>query len=183
MPLKAYTLHEPGNPLDGIALTNGTRTSIHGIEVIEFAPISLRGKYYRPALKLAGRPDLLAAYEDAETERRQAEAEYNRPEWIEHRKISRLFVSAENLQGYPADYFPKLASAKAALASWREKYPAAARAERKADLATAAAHQRHLAAGALTYDADGWIDAAAQQRRHDEFLAEAKRLEAEAGKI
>lgn len=46
-----------------------------------------------------------------------------------------------------------------------------------------AAHQRELAVGALTYDADGWISREGRQKRHDEMLQKAQALEQEAAKL
>ena len=55
-----------------------------------------------------------------------------------------------------------------------------AKEERRAELRAKAEKERELAQGALFYDSDGWLDEAARQARHDEFIARAEALEAEA---
>ena len=78
------------------------------------------------------------------------------------------------------DYYRIRGQADAALAKWREQYPEDAKEERRAELRARADKQRELAQGALFYDSDGWLDDAARQARHDEFIAKAEALEAEA---
>lgn len=67
---------------------------------------------------------------------------------------------------------------EAAEAEWRKSYPGAAAEADAQARKDRASHLRHLAAQALTYDADGWLSAAEQQRRHDAYMAEAANLEA-----
>lgn len=81
------------------------------------------------------------------------------------------------------DYYRISAGASAKLKAWRVKYPAEAREEDAAELRAKADHQRSLAAGALAYDCDGSLDNAAQQKRHDEFLAQAVELEKQAADL
>ena len=67
--------------------------------------------------------------------------------------------------------------------AWRAKYPAEARKEESARLIAQAEHEEDLAAGALVYDADGWIGPEEQQRRHDEAMAKAQELRAKAAEL
>jgi len=105
------------------------------------------------------------------------------PATVARRKVHQLFVAADRLQDYPSDYFPAFARAERALAAWREQYPDAARAERKANLLAEAAELRHKAQGALFYDSDGWLDSAARQAGHDDWIRQAEAVEAEAAKL
>ena len=69
------------------------------------------------------------------------------------------------------------------LAAWRIQYPTAAKEERRATLLAQAEHEDHMACGALTYDADGWISPEEQRRRHDEFACKAATLRTTAAAI
>lgn len=75
------------------------------------------------------------------------------------------------------------AEADTRLKAWRGKYPKMAMLEDADRLESKALKQESLASGALTYSADGWISPTEQQRRHDEFQAEAARLRSEAQAI
>jgi uncharacterized protein YccT (UPF0319 family) len=110
------------------------------------------------------------------------------PSQRERREIEKLYYKAERIANSDSEdnvWLPmKLrGEAEAMLKAWREKYPAEARKEKAANLRSKAAHQRHLAAGALVYDADGWLDDKEQQRRHDEFINEAAALEKQAAEL
>lgn len=59
----------------------------------------------------------------------------------------------------------------------------AAAKERAKNLKAKADHERSLAIGALTYDMDGWLNREEQQKRHDEFKANAMKMEREAENI
>lgn len=76
-----------------------------------------------------------------------------------------------------------LAEADIALKAWREKYPAAAAREQVATLHSKADHHDSLAAGALVYDADGWLSTEEQERRAAGYKVKAAELRAEADKI
>jgi len=67
--------------------------------------------------------------------------------------------------------------------AWREKYPEAARGKDRQILRDQAARKRELAQGALFYDADGWFDEGGKQKRHDEFIAAAEKLEDQADNL
>lgn len=73
--------------------------------------------------------------------------------------------------------------ARAALAKWREDYPVEARAEDADKLEAEADHEDDIADGALTYDADGSLSEADQQRRHDEHKTKAAELRAKAATL
>ena len=63
-----------------------------------------------------------------------------------------------------------------------EEIAEAKRRERKADLLYWADHYDQMALDALSYDADGLLDAKMRQRRHDQYeaMAQAKKKEADA---
>ncbi len=167
--------------LRGRRCTGGTPATIDGIAVIRFAE-RIGGKGV--CARLEGRPELAAAaaaYIAAQVEARAAaEAERNRPEWVERRRISNLFARAEGLRDYPAEYHLVLQGAQAALAAWRERYPEAAREARRERLLAEARDAEEKATGALTYDADGWLSAEDRQERHDKWMAAAAQLRREA---
>jgi hypothetical protein len=74
-------------------------------------------------------------------------------------------------------------AAKAALEEWQDAYPTEAKEEKRARLIAKAEHEESLASGALTYDADGWIDSVGQQKRHDEYMAKAAELRKQAAAL
>jgi SPP1 gp7 family putative phage head morphogenesis protein len=122
------------------------------------------------------------AREAAESER------LARPEHVERRAISALYDRAERIaagggENNVSEPIQIRQRAAAQLAAWREKYPAAAREEKAADLLAQAEHKRHLASGARAYSADGWIGPAERAARADALLREADQLEAEAKKL
>lgn len=128
-----------------------------------------------PALDIACAKAIeLKAARDAEINAFQA-----RPDAAERISIERLYNQAAARQDYPGEYFALIAEADAALTAWGIKFPAAKAAEDAQALRDKAAHLREIAAGALTYDADGMLDAAAQQARHDELIAQAEAVEAQ----
>lgn len=131
---------------------------------------------------------------EIEAERRatakQAQAEYDaaNPGAAERREIHALFAHAKQRRDAQddcntMDYYRISAQAAAKLKVWREKYPAEARAEDAENLRAKADHQRELASGALTYDCDGSLDSAAQQKRHDLFLEQAAAFEKQAAEL
>jgi len=72
------------------------------------------------------------------------------------------------------------AEADRRLKAWKAQYPAEARKEESARLIAQAEHEEDLAAGALVYDADGWIGPEERQKRHDERMTKAQELRAKA---
>jgi hypothetical protein len=102
---------------------------------------------------------------------------------IERNKIEQMFDRAESKRDYPGSYFPAKIAAEKALKAWREKYPKAAALEAAKTLRYQAERLQSKAAGALTYDADGSLSSADQQRRHDEWMAEAQVKLDEAAKL
>ena len=75
------------------------------------------------------------------------------------------------------------ASARALAEKIMTEFPEATAIRKAKQLRLKADETRRKSKGALTYDADGWIDAAEQKRRHDEMLAKASEIEAEADRI
>jgi hypothetical protein len=69
------------------------------------------------------------------------------------------------------------------LSEWQAMYPAEAAQERKDALMSKAQDLRDKASGALTYDADGLIGPEEQQKKHDDFINQAKAIEAQAANI
>jgi hypothetical protein len=105
------------------------------------------------------------------------QAECNSPANVERGEIEGMFNRAEGQRDYPGVYFNSLHRAESALAAWRTKYPAYADAEDARNRKDRADALRRTAQGALLYDADGSIGPEEQQRRHDEMMAEADRIE------
>ncbi len=93
-------------------------------------------------------------------------------------EVSKMYAAAKRRIDYPGEYYPMLNAADAALAKWREDYPADAEEERKDKVRTQIAKLEELAQGAMLYDADGSIDYAGQCKRRDEFLTKAEALRA-----
>jgi hypothetical protein len=81
------------------------------------------------------------------------------------------------------DYYRIKSQADGALKKWRTDYPTDAAQEKADDLKATAADLRSRAQGALLYDCDGSIDAAGQQQRHDDFIAQAEAMEKQAVEI
>ena len=117
---------------------------------------------------------------EVDAERRKAYQESLTPAQIRRQEIHEMFSAAERKRDYPGEYFPALHRAEYALEQWRKAYPEDAKQERVEQLRRQAQHQRDLAVGALGFSADGWIDEAGRQKRHDEFIAKAEELEREA---
>lgn len=113
-------------------------------------------------------------------EEAELEAKRNLPANIERNRVHTMFAAAEAKRDYPGDYFPALQKAEIALKQWQNDYPAAAKAERKTSLLHRADEDERKAKDALGYDSDGWLDAAARQARHDEMMAKATAIRAEA---
>jgi len=117
-------------------------------------------------------------------DQRALAAERNRPENVERGRIASVYAQAAKLED--EDYSRSLyliSAADAALATWRQQYPAAAREEHRMQLQDKAEHERSLAVGALTYDADGSLSHEDQQRRHDEHMTAAAALDAQAAAL
>lgn len=120
--------------------------------------------------------DYLAAQEAALT-----------PAQRERREINNLFAKAERLANSDSEdnvSGPMILRSKARkmLAGWQAKYRSEAAEEKRQTMLDKAAHLRDMASGALTYDMDGSISPEEQQKRHDDFINQAKAIEAEAAK-
>ena len=102
---------------------------------------------------------------------------------IERLRISRLFEKSESLRDYPGACVKTRMAAEKALAEWKVNYPEAVKAERKSNLLTSAENTKRKASDALCFDADGWLDEAERQKRHDEYMAQAESMTAEANKL
>jgi len=103
----------------------------------------------------------------------------------ERRAINQLFDRAEAARHATDDdqmdrHFRLSVEASSRLKTWQAQYPAEAKLERAESLRAQAAKQESLSAGALTYDADGWIGPEEQEKRAAEFKAKAAQLRAEA---
>ena len=101
----------------------------------------------------------------------------------ERNRIEQMFDRAEDKRDYPGSYFPAKMAAEKALKAWREKYPRQAALEVVQRLRDQAERLRSKAVGALTYDSDGWLSKADQQKRHDDWMAEAQAKLDEAAKL
>lgn len=102
------------------------------------------------------------------------------PAETERRRIWGLLAAADRRADYPEECIRLRMQADKALAAWREQYPVEAEQEKKKNLIGEAAHLESAAKDALVYDADGWLSAADQQARHDDYLAQAANLRAQA---
>jgi len=112
----------------------------------------------------------------------------NLPEYRERREIDALYAEADRIERSDSENNVILpmqlrSRAKQRLAAWREKYPEAAQAEKATSLMRRAAELRYKAVGALLYDADGLLNRAEQDRRHDKMIAKAEEMEAQARAI
>ena len=102
----------------------------------------------------------------------------------ERAEISKLYVRSSQALNFDLDGenvsrgYSLRAKADRRLEAWRAKYPAEARKEESARLIAQAEHEEDLAAGALVYDADGWIGPEERQERHDDMMAKARMLRA-----
>lgn len=136
--------------------------------------------------KIGTMPSGLIVIDQQEYLRQQRE---NRtPAQKERDRINGLYAKADRVANSNSEdnvWLPMQLRGQAdkALAKWREDYPEEAKAERKAALMADAAELRSKAVGALTYDADGWLDNAAQQARHDEYISKAEAIEAQANNL
>lgn len=121
---------------------------------------------------------------DAEYKVLPAEVRMAREERTEIDKIYAAAERAEHAKYYdPARICGLRAEADGRLKLWREKYPAAAKEERRDNLRTQADHEDEMASGALTYDCDGSFSPEYQQQRHDEFKANAEQLRQQAAQL
>lgn len=111
------------------------------------------------------------------------ELEHNTEAQKERGEIEWMFDRAEAKRDYPGSYFPAKMKAEAALKAWREKWPREASREDARRLRRQAEHLKSKAMGARVYDADGSLSAAHQQKRHDDWMAEAETKLAEAEKL
>jgi len=109
---------------------------------------------------------------------RRGQADRTRPGGYERAQIDALLFQANRLANGPSEDnvsgpISLRAEARRRLAQWRENYPAEAAEERADELRSLAEHEDHLAVGALTYDADGWISREDQNRRAAEHRTKA----------
>lgn len=109
------------------------------------------------------------------------------PAQRERREINNLFAKADRLANSDCEdnvSGPMILRGKASkmLADWQSKYPDNAAEEKCQEMLDKAAHLRDMASGALTYDMDGSISPEEQLKRHDDFINQAKAIEAEAAK-
>jgi hypothetical protein len=106
----------------------------------------------------------------------------------ELRAINNLFARSEAARHATDDdqmdrHFRLSCEAESRLKAWKAQYPAEAKLRRADALRDEAAHQESLAAGALTYDADGWIGSEEQEKRAAEYKAKAAELRGEACRL
>lgn len=144
------------------------------------------GAYARMGDNPSGLEIISGDQEREEVEERHAAIRAARtPAQIEREAIATLYARAESRlddddEMNTTDHFHLRGEATARLATWREQYPEDAATEDAANLREQAEHQRDLARGAGTYDADGWLDEGAREMRAQEFTARAEALETEA---
>jgi hypothetical protein len=106
--------------------------------------------------------------------------EQSKPANIDRHRIADLHRKADRLEDYPGESIPMHMEADRLYAIWCDKYPEEAKEERRQELIAKADHQRELASGALTYDADGSIGPEMQRERYNQFTAKALEFEAQA---
>jgi hypothetical protein len=110
------------------------------------------------------------------------------PAQIERERIRGLYARAEARlnardDDNTSDYYRLKGIADAALEAWRKAYPREAALEKADALDTQAAHEEHLAQGAMLYDADGSISHDEQIARRDAHLAKAAELRKQAAEL
>jgi hypothetical protein len=110
------------------------------------------------------------------------------PAQKEREAIAKLYNKAEAAyysedDDNVSDYYGFLGAADRRFAAWKIAYPQDWALEQAENLEFEASEKEYKAAGALTYDADGWITPAEQQARHDRFIAEANDLREQAKKL
>lgn len=113
-------------------------------------------------------------------------AEYRaaNPGAMERAEIEALYARAD--RGVDDDYAASLVLRRQAddrLAAWRARYPAEARAEEARRLRSRADEAEDHAETALTWDADGSLDAAARQGRAAEYRARAAEYRRQAAEL
>ena len=146
-----------------------------------------------------GKKDVLAPVDVAEkiySAAKQAEKEENqrlndylsKPVNKERRAIAKLFEKANRIENSGREDnvsrpMELRSEAKTRKAAWRETYPEAAKEEDIYDLESKARELRSKAAGALIYDADGWLSEEEQQKSHDKLIKKAEQIEAKAKEL
>ena len=98
-------------------------------------------------------------------------------------QINQMLAELGRYRNNPGEFFPREMRAQRALAAWREKYPEEAKEERRSALLARADELKSKASGALTYDMDGSLDAAARRANHDKWIADAQKLTDEANAL
>jgi hypothetical protein len=103
------------------------------------------------------------------------------PAQIERNRISAMFAAARRLANSDSEdnvAGPMIIEGKAwaALAQWKKDYPVEAKEEKKAAMILEAEELESKADGALVYDMDGSLTSETQQARHDEMMADAKKI-------
>lgn len=103
-------------------------------------------------------------------------------------EIEKLYAQAERLENSDSEDnvsgpIRLRAQARKLQAKWEAKYAPEASKAKAESLREQARRERETAVGALTYDADGWLSAEDQQRRHDEHMTRAAQVEAQAAEL
>lgn len=127
------------------------------------------------------RGPVLDAISKAKAAAKAIEDEINSPAAKALRKVRDLQARAERLIDNPGEYFGAKAAADKALVKWQQDFPIEAAAARRQAIIDQAQDLERKAKDALLYDADGMLDEAARQARHDELMRQAKDLRASAG--
>lgn len=110
------------------------------------------------------------------------------PAQKERRRITLLYAEADRRyhasdEDNVSDACRLRSEADRALGAWKVQYPEEARSEEAQRLREEAQRLRDKAAGAMTFDADGWLSSEDQKKRRDEFIARAVALEEQANQF
>jgi len=105
------------------------------------------------------------------------------PAQKERAEINNLYYRAKKIQDSSSEdnvSGPMILRGRAdkMYADWCKKYPADAAQEQKDKMKRKAENLRDMARGALTYDCDGSLSQADQQKRHDAMMNQAEEIEA-----
>ena len=127
----------------------------------------------------------LAEYQRRAKEERERIRASRTPAEIERDAIDTLYYRAESVKDTEDDqeYYDLRIEAKNRFEKWKINYPEDWKKEQAHDLIHKAEHEESMAVGALTFDMDGSLSREDQHRRHDEFLAKAKKLRQEAEEL
>jgi hypothetical protein len=93
------------------------------------------------------------------------------------KELQTAIEKAEGLKDYPGRYFPAMQKAEAEMKEWQQNNPEEHKKIQDFDKNTKINHLKMLADESINYDADGSLNDADKQKRHDDFIKQAEALE------